>query len=79
MPERCEKLSIRGLYPVEGQPHNIRAQWTGAKRPPKQGEYFLSGAIIGAYYASKDMADAYPIARLVEVKEVKTLEIVKFL
>jgi len=75
-----ERLKVKGLYPVEGKPGNIRAQWTGEKRTPKQGEYFLSGAIIMAYRANIDyQVDAFPIARLVEVREVKSLEIVRFL
>lgn len=74
-----ERLKVKGLYPVEGKPGNIRAQWTGEKRAPRQGEYFLSGAVIAAYQALCDMSEPMHIARLVEVREVKTLEIVKFL
>jgi hypothetical protein len=38
---------------------------TGEKRPPKAGEFYLSGAIIEAYRASKDMTAPYLIARRV--------------
>lgn len=79
MPERCERLSIKGLYPVAGKPDHIRAQWTGVKRCPKKGEYFLSGSTITAYAAFQDMTSEYYIARLVEVRRVTTLEIVKVL
>lgn len=37
------------------------AQFTGEVRPPKKGEYFLSGAMIEAYRAVSDMADPRPI------------------
>jgi hypothetical protein len=74
-----ERLRLKGLYPVEGKPNNIRAQWTGAKRCPKKGEFYLSGSPISAYRAFEDLTSEYHIARLVEVREVKSLEIVRFL
>lgn len=71
MPERCEKLSIKGFYPVEGKPQNIRAAWTGEKRPPKKGEYYLSGSAITAYRAYEDLTSSFHIARLYEVERVE--------
>ena len=44
---------------------HIRALFTGHVRPPRRGEWYLSGAIIEAYMALTDMTDARPIARLV--------------
>ncbi len=46
----------------------VRAITTGEKRPPKQGEYYLSGAIPVAYRAPNDLGSAYMICRLVAVK-----------
>lgn len=82
-----ERLRLKGLYPVADYvPNikgvglwNIRAQWTGAKRCPKKGEFYLSGSPISAYRAFEDLTSEYHIARLVEVREVKSLEIVRFL
>lgn len=42
-----------------------RAENTGEKRPPKKGEWFLSGAIVEAYYAPNDLTTPYHIARLI--------------
>ena len=47
---------------------NFRAVWTGEKRPPKQGEWFLSGSIITAYRAAHaDLSYPYHIAKIVKV------------
>jgi hypothetical protein len=46
----------------------VKAVWTGEKRPPKKGEWYLSGAEIGAYLAPNDLAQPYHIAKLVKVK-----------
>ena len=82
-----EVLSIKVLYPLAfslsdhngANPNFKLAQWTGTIRPPKKGEYFLSGPVIAAYRALHDMADAYPIARLVEVQPATTMKIIRFL
>jgi len=48
---------------------NVRAIWTGEKRPPKRGEFYLSGAIIQAYRTThSDLTTPYHIARLVAVE-----------
>lgn len=60
-------------YPVVGKPWNIRAVNTGEKRPPKEGEYCLSGAIVEAWVALADLRTAYYIARLVEVEQIPAI------
>lgn len=45
------------------------AIWTGEKRCPKAGEWYLSGAVCEAYRAAEDMNSEYYIARLVKVEE----------
>lgn len=50
----------------------IMAVWTGEKRPPRAGEWYLSGAKIEAYRAWSDLETEYHIARLVKV-ETKTV------
>lgn len=42
-----------------------KAVWTGEKRPPKKGEWFLSGAIVEAYRAKADISTPMHIAKLV--------------
>lgn len=51
---------------------SIKAVATGEKRPPKKGEWFLSGAIIGAYRAPNDFLPSmvYQIAKLVETETI---------
>lgn len=53
-----------------GDTGNLRARWNGEKRPPKEGEWYLSGATIEAYRATCDMSEAYPIAEIVRIKRV---------
>jgi len=47
------------------QRRNIKARWTGEKRCPKAGEWYLSGARIAAYRAPNDLSTEYHIAELV--------------
>ena len=61
----CERLGI-GTTPVAQA--GIMAVWTGEKRAPKKGEWYLSGAIIAAYRAPNDLLTEYHIARLVKVR-----------
>jgi len=43
-------------------------QWTGEKRKPRKGEWFLFGAILKAYLAYNDLDFIYPIADPVSLK-----------
>lgn len=65
-----------GVYPGEGigtiglpRERNVAFVATGEFRPPKRGEYYLSGAIIEAYRAPNDFTQAYWIARKVTLVE----------
>ena len=46
------------------------AKPTGEFRPPKKGEWYLSGAIIEAYRAKADLVDSYVIAEMVKARTV---------
>jgi hypothetical protein len=48
------------LLPFRTLPTYFR--WTGEVRPPKSGEWFLSGAIVEAYEATSNMKDTRHIA-----------------
>lgn len=37
-------------------------KWNGEKRPPKKGEFFISGAIPEVYQAPNDLSYEYHIA-----------------
>ena len=68
--KRRECVTLGGLYPVASEAYlhrGERAKPTGEKRPPKSGEWYLSGAIIEAYRAPNDLSTPYLIARLVRV------------
>ena len=60
------------ILDIMQQKRNIRAVYIGETRPPKKGEWFLSGAIVEAYRALNDLTSAYPIARLVMTKTTTT-------
>ena len=67
-----------GLYPINdllpGFAHlllsarGFRAEPTGEHRPPRAGEWYLSGAITAAYRAPGDLSTSYHIARIVRVE-----------
>jgi len=58
------RIGIKGIVAVP----------TDQKRPPRQGEWYLSGAVVEAYQASKDLSQSFRIARLViESKIVHTI------
>lgn len=46
----------------------IRAQMTGVVRPPKKGEWYISGAKPVAYKAPNDLTQKHVLAELVRVK-----------
>ena len=49
----------------------VVAEYTGEKRPPRGGEWYLSGARIVAYRAPNDLSTPYHIAELVVVKTAR--------
>lgn len=58
-------LTAGATYPVAEPSHRHRtAKFTGEVRPVKRGEWFLSGAIIEAYFANADLSTPAPIAVL---------------
>jgi hypothetical protein len=73
---------MSSLYPIadrvrendpevtKGGPIRWMASPTGGFRPPRKGEWYLSGAIIEAYQAKADMSDPYVIVKLVKARAV---------
>lgn len=43
-----------------------RVKATGEFRPPKQGEWYLSGAVVEGYQAKGDLLTSYYIGKLVK-------------
>jgi hypothetical protein len=61
-----QRLRRGARYPLADEcPQACKAVWSGEMRPPRAGEWYLSGAVIEAYQAKGDMNTPYPIARLV--------------
>ncbi len=67
--------NLRGIFPGEHGLYALpRFRATGEWRPPRRGDYFLSGAIITAYYhkvpiGTPAMTQEYWIAERVEMAE----------
>jgi hypothetical protein len=69
--EEYVKFGLKGTqgipYPPIGRPaKGVKARWTGEKRCPKAGEWYLSGAEVEAYKAPSDLSEVYHIAELVK-------------
>lgn len=73
-------LADRDLPALSGLSiRDVRAVWTGEKRPPRKGEWYLSGAIVETYRAPNDITEAMHIARLVQIASTPVLPIVAML
>lgn len=66
--EECQHFNV-GPSMGGFRPKSMRAVWTGEMRPPRKGEWYLSGAIVEAYRAPNDLSTPYHIAKLVKVEE----------
>ncbi len=69
--KECEKFNLNragGAFVTSP----VKAVWTGEKRCPKKGEWYLSGAIVEAYRAPNDLSSQFHIAKLVKT-ETKTV------
>lgn len=64
----CKRCGVDPKRPQEKL--SIMAVWTGERRSPKAGEWYLSGAPVEAWKAPHDFLDSmvYDIARLVKVE-----------
>lgn len=56
--------------------HFLRAVDACEYRPPRKGEWYLSGAIVEAYRAPNDLEGKVHIARIVEVRRADAWEVV---
>lgn len=58
--------------------YDVLAKASGEYRRPKEGEWYLSGAIVAAYRAPKDLRAEYQIAQLqvVQTRKVVVTEVV---
>lgn len=73
---------MKNLYPLaefcrEAYNYNqayLRAKPTGEFRPPKKGEWYLSGAIVEAYRALNDLSSSYHIAKIVLIEKREVIK-----
>jgi len=57
---------------------DVRAVWTGEKRTPRAGEWYLSGAAVEAYRTKNDLSTPYHIATLVKIRtETNEIEVAR--
>lgn len=49
---------------------DIKARWTGEKRPPRAGEWYLSGAVVEAYRAPCDLTQEFHICLVYKVQNI---------
>jgi hypothetical protein len=71
VPVLPEGVTCNGrLYYKDGERVELRAVATGERRAPEAGEWYLSGAIVEAYYTrhALPMGCVYPIARIVAMR-----------
>jgi len=61
---------IPNIKPQEQR--SLRATLIGEFRPPKKFEWYLSGAIPGAYQAPNDLNDSYHILRIMKMERKVT-------
>jgi hypothetical protein len=59
--------------------HDVYAIKSDEFRPPKKGEWYLSGALIDAYQAKNDLTSSYRIAKLVRIEKITTYKILEYL
>lgn len=71
--KKGDLFPLASPYSVIGFMKDRRVQYTGEKRCPKKGEYFLSGAIVEGYKAPNDLSTVYHIGKLVKVKTTTTV------
>lgn len=56
----------------DAQHSDFRGKLTGEFRPPKKGEWYLSGAIPECYRAPNDLTQAFHIIKLVKIERIVT-------
>jgi hypothetical protein len=56
---------------------DIMVETSGEFRPPKAGEWYISGAIPAGYYTKNNLSTAYNIAQRVRVKKVVLIKVLE--
>lgn len=77
-------MSDQPTYPIAAgeripggrKPSETRAIDANEFRPPRRGEWYLSGAIVEAYRAQSNLTTPFRIARLVEARSTVTWHVI---
>ena len=72
--KEAQWLGFACSHHTRGPTRRLMGRKTGEFRPPKRGEWFLSGAIPEGYRAFADMDGSYYLLKLVAVKVTVTHE-----
>lgn len=56
---------------------DVRVQYTGKFREPKQNEWYISGAIPEGYQAFRNLTTKYHIGKLVKVRITEIVEVIE--
>jgi hypothetical protein len=72
--EERKQFSIPYLGTLARAEH-VMAVYSGEKRRPKKGEWYLSGSVVEAYRAHNDLSSVYHIAELVKTKTETVISI----
>lgn len=51
------------VNPCKSSPRRLREYAIEGMRPPRRGEYYLSGAVVAAHMAPNDLSSAYIVVR----------------
>jgi hypothetical protein len=62
--------SVRHVSRQIANGEKAMAEYIGEYRPPRKGEWFLSGAKVEAYYAYNDISECRHIAKPIVVEHV---------
>jgi len=65
------------FYPIHEERHfrhNLMAIKINEYCKPQKGEWFISGAIPGAYLAQNDLNQCYQICKLVKTKTIRVID-----
>ena len=69
MKNKTRYFQLGDYHPENFPIKTLRGKFSGEFRPPKAGEWYISGAIPEVYQAPNDLTTAFHIAKIVRVKE----------
>ena len=68
----CERQALTRLGVKPQEILDVQASRLGLFRPPRKGEWYLSGAVPEAYIATDDLSEAYHIVSVCVTEKIVT-------